>query len=117
VTATRRALPLADLAGCCSPAGGEVLDMAEAQRLAVALKALAEPARLRLLSIISAASPEWVCVCELTDGVELSQPTVSHHLRILTDAGILGREQRGKWAFYGLVPDALATVADAIRPR
>jgi ArsR family transcriptional regulator len=93
-----------------------VLTQDAAERLAGILKALAEPARLRLLSIISAAAPEPVCVCQFIDPLGLSQPTVSHHLKVLADAGILTREQRGKWAYYALVPDALAAIADAIQP-
>ena len=109
-------LPLTDLTARCAPATGEVLDEVAARRLAVVLKALAEPTRLRLVSIIAGSAPEAVCVCNLTEPVGLSQPTVSHHLKVLTDAGILGREQRGKWAYYSLVPGALAAVAAAITP-
>ena len=109
-------LPLTDLSACCAPTSGEVLDEASAARLAVVLKALAEPTRLRLVSIIAGTSPEAVCVCNLTEPVGLSQPTVSHHLKVLTDAGILEREQRGKWAYYSLVSGALAAVAAAISP-
>ena len=116
MTATALTLALDDLTGCCSPPAGEVLTVQEAERLAGALKALAEPARLRLLSIISAAAPEAVCVCNLVAPLGLSQPTVSHHLRVLTEAGVLTREQRGKWAYYGLVPGALAAIAAAIGP-
>jgi ArsR family transcriptional regulator len=110
-------LPLTDLAGCCSPGAGQVLDQDSAVRLAAVLKALAEPARLRLVSMIAASSPESVCVCELTPLLGLSQPTVSHHLKVLTDAGILTREQRGKWAYYSMVPNGLTTVAEALQPR
>jgi len=110
-------LPLADLAACCSPAGGQVLDEAAAVRLAGVLKALAEPNRLRLVSMIAAQAADGAsCVCDLIEPVGLSQPTVSHHLKVLTDAGLLTREQRGKWAYYTLVPDALAAVAAAITP-
>jgi ArsR family transcriptional regulator len=115
-TAIRTTLPLTDLAACCSPIAGDVMTQDDAERLAGVLKALAEPARLRLVSIISAAAPEPVCVCELIQPLALTQPTVSHHLRVLTEAGILTREQRGKWAFYGLVPGALAVVGAAITP-
>jgi ArsR family transcriptional regulator len=113
---TAVALPLTDLSACCAPASGDVLSEAAAARLAGVLKALAEPTRLRLVSIIAGNAPEAVCVCNLTGPVGLSQPTVSHHLRVLTEAGILEREQRGKWAYYGLVPGALAAVAGAISP-
>lgn len=116
-TRSRPALPLADLAACCSPATGQVLDQAEAVRLAGVLKALAEPNRLRLVSLIAANAPTGAtCVCDLIEPVGLSQPTVSHHLKVLTHAGLLEREQRGKWAYYSLVPNALTAVAAAITP-
>ncbi len=95
------------LESCCSPVIGQVLDQADAERLATALKAVADPARLRLISIVTASEGGEVCVCDLTAPVGLSQPTVSHHLKILVDAGILNREQRGRWAYYRLVPGAL----------
>lgn len=118
MTRTRAALPLTDLAACCSPTTGQVLGQADAERLAWVLKALAEPSRLRLVSMIAAnAAGGATCVCDLIEPVELSQPTVSHHLKVLTDAGLLTREQRGKWAYYTLVPEALTAVAGAITPR
>ncbi len=81
------------------------------------LKALAEPTRLRLVSLIAAhGAGGQACVCDLTDPVGLSQPTVSHHLKVLVDAGLLDREQRGKWAYYSLIPGALDAVAAAIAP-
>ena len=98
------------LESCCPPVIGQVLDHADAERLATALKAVADPARLRLISIVTASDGGEVCVCDLTGPVGLSQPTVSHHLKILVDAGILSREQRGKWAYYRLVPGALDTL-------
>lgn len=98
--------PLAVLQ-CCSPVTGQVLDQSDAEQLAGALKAIADPARLRLISIVAAAESGEVCVCDFTGPVGLSQPTVSHHLKILVDAGVLAREQRGKWAYYRLVPAAL----------
>ena len=103
----------ADVAACCSPITGGVLDPAAAERLASVLKALAEPTRLRLVSLIAAHESAEACVCDLTAPVGLTQPTVSHHLKTLVDAGLLERTQRGKWAYYRLVPaalDALATV-------
>lgn len=104
-------VPVADLAACCSPITREVLDTAAAERLAGVLKALAEPTRLRLVSLIAAHAAAEACVCDLTDPVALTQPTVSHHLKILVDAGLLEREQRGKWAYYRLVPGALDALA------
>src|ERR687897_3356546 len=99
--------PLAMLQNCCSPVTGQVLDQANAEQLAGALKAVADPARLRLISMIAASQSGEVCVCDFTGPIGLSQPTVSHHLRILVDGGVLTREQRGKWAYYRLMPDAL----------
>ncbi len=110
-------LTLTDLAACCSPTTGRVLGQSEAERLAGVLKALAEPNRLRLVSMIAANDAAGAtCVCDLIEPLGLSQPTVSHHLKVLTDAGLLAREQRGKWAYYALVPAALAAAAAAITP-
>lgn len=79
----------------------------DAELLARSLKAIAEPTRLRLLSLIAARDAAEACVCELTDPIGLSQGTVSHHLKVLVDAGLLQREQRGRWAYYRLVPGSL----------
>jgi ArsR family transcriptional regulator len=84
-----------------------VLDDAAAERLAAVLKALADPTRLRLLSLVAAQPDREECICNLTALVGVSQPTVSHHMKVLVDAGLLEREQRGKWAYYRLVPGAL----------
>jgi ArsR family transcriptional regulator len=99
-----------------SPLAGEPIERADAERLAGVLKALADPARLRLLSLIQSATDGEACVCDLTAPLGLSQPTVSHHLRILTEAGLLEREKRGVWAYYRLVPTAIATIADLLTP-
>lgn len=107
--------PLADdLAACCSPITDTVLDVAAAERLATVLKALAEPTRLRLVSLIAGHEDAEACVCDLTTPVGLSQPTVSHHLKILVEAGLLQRTQRGKWAYYRLVPAALDALAGVL---
>ena len=87
------------------------MDLVAAERLAAVLKALAEPTRLRLLSLVAARADGEACICDLTAPVALSQPTVSHHMKVLTDAGLLHREQRGKWAYYRLVPGAFDAVA------
>lgn len=100
-----------DLAACCSPFTDTVLDVTAAERLAAVLKALAEPTRLRLVSLIAGHDGAEACVCDLTAPVGLSQPTVSHHLKILVEAGLLQRTQRGKWAYYRLVPAALDALA------
>jgi ArsR family transcriptional regulator len=115
VTPTRTALPL--LTDCCSPVVRDVIQPAEAETLAGGFKALADPTRLRLISLVAAHDDAEACVCDLTDPVGLSQPTVSHHLKILVDAGILSREQRGKWAYYRLVPEALDALAALITSR
>lgn len=110
-TESPRAPLVADLAACCHPLTGGMLDTATAERLAGVFRALAEPTRLRLVSLIAAHDGAEACVCDLTDPVGLSQPTVSHHLRTLVDAGLLTREQRGRWAYYRLVPGALDALA------
>ena len=101
---------------CCSPVTGGVLTPAAAQQLAHIFKALADPTRVRLLSLIAAHRDAEACVCDLTEPVGLSQPTVSHHLKQLVDAGLIGREQRGRWSYYRLVDGALDAVAAALRP-
>lgn len=100
-----------DLVECCTPARGTPMDAPTAERLAALLKAIAEPTRLRLISLVAAGDDAEACVCDLTEPVGLSQPTVSHHLKVLVDAGLLRREQRGKWAYYRLVPGALDALA------
>ena len=101
----RTELPV--LTECCSPVALEVIEPAGADLLASRFKALADPTRLRLISLVAAHAEAEACVCDLTEPVGLSQPTVSHHLRILVEAGVLSREQRGKWAYYRLVPETL----------
>ncbi len=97
-------------AACCSPMTGEPISAPDAQALATTLKALADPMRLRLLSVIAAHDGGEACVCDLTEPVGLSQPTVSHHLKVLVDAGLLTRDKRGVWAYYRLVPGALGAL-------
>ena len=99
---------------CCSPVTGGRLDEAAATELAGVLKALADPVRLRLVSIVAAAPAGEVCACDLPELVDRSQGTVSHHLSILVRAGILDREQRGKWAWFRLRADTLAAVRGAL---
>ena len=92
------------------------MTVAEAESLAAVLKAVAEPTRLRLVSLVAAHANAEACVCDLTEPVGLSQPTVSHHLKILVDAGVLEREQRGKWAYYRLVPKTLTSISQLLTP-
>lgn len=106
--------PIVGGVACCGPVTGQVLDAPSAERLAYALKALAEPTRLRLISLVAAHAGAEACICDLTDPVGLSQPTVSHHMKVLVEAGLLEREQRGKWAYYQLVPGALDALADQL---
>jgi ArsR family transcriptional regulator len=104
-----------DLAACCSPVTGGVLEPAQAERLAHIFKALGDPTRVRLVSLIAAHEGAEACVCDLTEPVGLSQPTVSHHLKLLVEAGLLTREQRGRWSFYRIVDGALDNLAQALR--
>ncbi|HST99338.1 MAG TPA: metalloregulator ArsR/SmtB family transcription factor [Geodermatophilus sp.] len=104
---------------CCAPLVRRALTADEAADLSRVLKAIADPARLRLLSMVAAHEGGEACVCDLTEPLGLSQPTVSHHLKVLVDAGLLAREKRGVWAYYALVPgalDALAGVLSTTRP-
>jgi ArsR family transcriptional regulator len=101
---------------CCAPVTAGVLEIADAQRLARMFKALGDPTRVRLLSMIAAQAGGEACVCDLTEPVGLSQPTVSHHMKQLVEAGLVTREQRGKWAYYALAPNTLALLSRAINP-
>lgn len=101
---------------CCAPLVAEPMSQGDAEQLAVKLKALADPARLRLLSIVASSAEQEACVCDLIDPIGLSQPTVSHHLKVLTEAGFLVRSKRGTWAYYRLQPQSLAGVADLLLP-
>jgi ArsR family transcriptional regulator, arsenate/arsenite/antimonite-responsive transcriptional repressor len=96
---------------CCAPVTTTVLEEAEADELAEVMKALADPVRLRLVSIVAAAPTGEVCACDLPAQVGRSQPTVSHHLSLLVRAGILEREQRGKWAWFRLQRGQLDAIA------
>jgi ArsR family transcriptional regulator, arsenate/arsenite/antimonite-responsive transcriptional repressor len=104
-----------DPLACCSPLTGGVIETTEAERLARIFKALGDPTRVRLVSLIAAHAGGEACVCDLTEPVGLSQPTVSHHLKLLADAGLITRDQRGKWAYYQVVDAALEALAGALR--
>jgi ArsR family transcriptional regulator len=111
-------LPLA--AACCAPLLHEPITASQAADLARLLKALADPTRLRLVSMVAAHDGGEACVCDLTGPLGLTQPTISHHLKILVDAGIFTRDKRGVWAYYALVPsalDALSAVLSATADR
>jgi ArsR family transcriptional regulator len=99
--------PIAVIAAGCPPLLAEPLSRQDAEQLAAPLKALADPARLRILSLIQAQPEGEACVCHLTAPLDLTQGTVSHHLRVLREAGLVERDQRGSWAYYRVVPQAL----------
>jgi ArsR family transcriptional regulator, arsenate/arsenite/antimonite-responsive transcriptional repressor len=107
---------LTDVDACCTPLTGGALDDEQAERLALLFKALGDPTRVKLVSLIAATKSGEACICDLTDPVGLTQPTVSHHMKILADAGLVTREQRGKWAYYRVDTDTLRAVAQAIGP-
>ena len=96
---------------CCATAREPRVDAAEAERIARVFKALGDPTRVKLLSLIAGGEGGEACICDLTAPVGLSQPTVSHHMRILVDAGLLTREKRGRWAHYSVVPEAFTSLA------
>ena len=113
--ATRsRQLPVIAGPACCPTGLSVPLDRDTAEGLAHLLKAVADPARLQLLALIRASENGESCVCDLTAPLGLSQPTVSHHLKVLTDAGLLTREKRGTWAWFAVVPERLAELAAAL---
>jgi ArsR family transcriptional regulator len=99
---------------CCEPLCCEPLSHDDATTMSVKLKALSDPTRLRLFSLISAGGPQ--CACDLTEPLGVGQPTVSHHLKILHDAGLVEREQRGKWAFFSPSSGALRELSDFLDP-
>jgi ArsR family transcriptional regulator len=102
--------PIATIAASCPPLLQEPLGADDADELASILKAIADPARLRLLSLIQAQPEHEACVCHLTEPLGLSQPTVSHHLKVLLQAGLVEREQRGSWAFFRVREEPLAAL-------
>ena len=114
VNILRKVKPPAAIATECAPLLEDEIGETDAQRLAALLKVLAEPARLRLLSLIQAQPDGEACVCHLTSPLGLSQPTVSHHLKVLLDAGLVDREQRGSWAYFRVRPEPLATIRDLL---
>ena len=105
--APRRATQVLDPVACCVPVTADVLSEEEADALARSFAALADPVRLRLLSVIASTDADEVCACDLVAPSGRSQPTVSHHMKILVDAGLVAREKRGLWVWYRLVPDRL----------
>jgi ArsR family transcriptional regulator len=101
----------AEAVACCSPVTREPLSADAAERIAPLLKAVADPVRLRLLSLVASHADGEACVCDLNDAFELSQPTISHHLKLLHEAGLLEREKRGVWVYYRVHAAALRDLA------
>jgi ArsR family transcriptional regulator len=104
---SKQVLPLL----CCSPQTGEPLSAEEAAELARVFKAIADPVRLRLLSLIASHGGGQACVCELTGAFALTGPTISHHLRVLREAGLIDGERRGTWIYYRVRPELLAQLS------
>jgi ArsR family transcriptional regulator, arsenate/arsenite/antimonite-responsive transcriptional repressor len=96
---------------CCAPLSGTAMSAEQAEQVASLLKALADPVRLRLVSLIGSSTTGEACVCDLNDAFDLTQATISHHLKVLHSAGVLDRDKRGVWVYYAVRPDALAAVA------
>jgi ArsR family transcriptional regulator len=104
----------ADTAACCPPLSREPLSAEQAEQVVPLLKALAEPVRLRLMSLIASHPGGEACVCDLSDAFDLSQPTISHHLKVLREAGLLDRDKRGVWVYYRARAEALASLGALI---
>lgn len=100
---------------CCVPRVTSALTVDDAERAARVFKALGDPTRVRLLSLIAAGEGGEACICDLTEPVGLSQGTVSHHMKLLADAGLVTRDQRGKWAYFALNAEVMDAAADALR--
>jgi ArsR family transcriptional regulator len=111
MAASTTAAPTLDPVACCSPVRVDTLDESDSELLARCFAALSDPVRLRMLSMVAAAESGEVCACDLVCASGRSQPTISHHMRILVDAGLVAREKRGLWVWYRVVPTRL----DALR--
>ncbi len=104
------------ITACCSPVVEAALTPRQADDLAAGFKVLADPVRLRLLSLVATAAGGEVCACDLPSALDRSQPTVSHHLKVLADAGLIRREQRGRWAWFSADPVRIRVLAEALLP-
>ena len=114
VSKSQLTLTPVETVACCSPLVREPLSAERADRVAPLLKALADPVRLRLVSIVAASEGGEACVCDLNDAFDLSQPTISHHLKVLHEAGLLDRSKRGVWVYYAVRREVLADLAALI---
>ena len=104
----------AETAACCTPLTAQPLSMEQAEQVAPLLKALADPVRLRLMSLVASHEGGEACICDLTGAFDLSQPTISHHMKVLHDAGLVYRDKRGVWVYYQVRPHVLASLAALI---
>jgi ArsR family transcriptional regulator len=104
----------AETVACCSPLSAEPLSAEQAEQVAPQLKALADPVRLRLMSLVASHPGGEACVCDLNEAFNLTQPTISHHLKVLHEAGLLDREKRGVWVYYRARTQALASLGTLI---
>ena len=102
--------------GCCSPLVREPLSAGQAVELSRVFKAMGDPVRLRLLSLIASHEGGEACVCDLTEVFDLTGPTISHHLKVLREAGLIAGERRGTWVYYRVLPDALRRASDVLLP-
>ena len=101
---------------CCAPIASQPLSEGAAAELAVLLKAVADPVRLRLLSMIGSHVGGEACVCDLTDAFDLTAPTISHHLKVLRTAGLIGSERRGTWVYYWIIPETVNKLGTLFAP-
>jgi ArsR family transcriptional regulator len=108
---SKQELPLVGTTGCCTPLADAPIGESAAAELARGFKALGDPVRLRLLSLIASFPGGEACVCDLTDTFDLTGPTISHHLRVLRESGLVTSERRGTWVYYAAVPDRLAALS------
>jgi ArsR family transcriptional regulator, arsenate/arsenite/antimonite-responsive transcriptional repressor len=107
---------LTEAVGCCSPLSREPLSADQAVKLARLFKAMGDPVRLRLLSLIASHQGGEACVCDLTDVFDLTGPTISHHLKVLREAGLISGERRGTWVYYRVEPEALSRLSAVLVP-
>jgi ArsR family transcriptional regulator len=112
---SKSGLPLTDVSSCAfAPLVREPLSVEAAAEMAVKLKALADPVRLRLFSSVASHAGGEACVCDISAGVEVTQPTISHHLKVLRDAGLLTSERRASWVYYTIVPEAMRELSSLL---
>jgi ArsR family transcriptional regulator len=107
---------LSEQVDCCSPLARQPLSAEQAVELSRVFKAMGDPVRLRLLSLIASHEGGEACVCDLTDVFDLTGPTISHHLKVLRESGLIAGERRGTWIYYRVRPDALRRLSDVLTP-